>query len=246
MGVLSFLRTDKTATDDAKKAMKEARTGKDAGALESLVNTFRDIGIDGKATFASAKTVAKRAKRRRSTERAVKKIIASHRRRATVGGFVTGLGGAITLPVMLPANVLEFYVIATRMTAAIASVRGYDINDQEIRTRILAALVGEESGDLLGSVGLGPVGGAASRQVAKRLPQSDVSRITKAIGARAVRRFSLRSARLFGKAIPGAGGVLGAWADRRALKKIAQTAKATFPPLSRKELKAAAKAQKKR
>ena len=32
-------------------------------------------------------------------------------------GFVTSLGGFITVPVALPLNVLGFYLIATRMTA---------------------------------------------------------------------------------------------------------------------------------
>src|SRR5690625_6974936 len=84
--------------------------------------------------------------------------------------------------------------------------------------------MGEESGDVLGSVGLGPVAGAASRQVAKRLPGTVESQIAGALGGRILRRFGLRSVRLFGKAIPGLAGVVGAIADRRQLNKIARAA----------------------
>ncbi len=44
-----------------------------------------------------------------------------------VGGFVTGLGGFVTMPVALPVNIAEFYVQATRMVGAIATLRGYDV-----------------------------------------------------------------------------------------------------------------------
>ena len=41
--------------------------------------------------------------------------------------------------------------------------------------------------------------------------------------------FGLRSARLFGKAIPGLGGVLGALSDRKQLNRIAEAARKGFP-----------------
>jgi hypothetical protein len=150
----------------------------------------------------------------------------------TVGGFLTGLGGVITLPVLLPTNVMEFYIQSTRMVGAIAVVRGYDLDDEEVRVRVLAALLGEESGDVLRSIGLGPVAGAAARGVAGRLPDSPHSAVVSAVGGRLIRRFGLRSVRLFGKAIPGLGGVLGALSDRKQLGRIAEAAKKGFPQVS--------------
>lgn len=235
MGILGLLRRDDTAARTTRNAMKEARAGSQrerGGALQRMVEAFRDIGLDGKLTFASAETVARKAQRgrgKKNRDLAIRRIVRKHRRGVTVGGFLTGLGGVFTLPVLLPTNVVEFYVQATRMVGAIAAVRGYDLEDQEVRTRVLAALVGEESGDVLANVGLGPVAGVASRQVAKRLPLPQLSDVASAVGGRILRRFGLRSVRLFGKAIPGLGGVIGAIADRRALKKIAKTAREDFP-----------------
>ncbi|WP_460476396.1 EcsC family protein [Brachybacterium huguangmaarense] len=224
---------DEEAERTAREAMKEARSGDaDGGALERLVESFRDIGLDGKLTFSSAATVAKRAQRgsgKRNPEKAIRKIVARTRRGVTVGGFVTGLGGVVTLAAMLPANIVEFYAQATRMVGAIALVRGYDLDSEEIRTRVLATLVGEESDDILRGIGLGPVAGRAAREAVKRIPASQSSAVARAIGARALQRFGLRSVRLFGKAIPGLGGIVGAWGDRRALKKIEQAALAQFP-----------------
>lgn len=42
-------------------------------------------------------------------------------------GFVTGLGGAITLPVAIPANISSVLYIQLRMIAAVAKIGGYDI-----------------------------------------------------------------------------------------------------------------------
>ncbi|MDO5663433.1 MAG: EcsC family protein [Brachybacterium sp.] len=236
MGIFSRPKRDQQTEKTTREALKEARSGRgDGGALERMVESFRDIGIDGRLAFSSAADVAKAASKGRgkNEDRAIRRIVGSHRRGVTVGGFLTGLGGFVTLPVMLPGNVVEFYVQATRMVAAIAAVRGYDIDDEEIRTRVLATLVGEEADDVLKNVGLGPVAGVAARQVAKRMPASPSTAVARAIGARILRRFGLRSVRLFGKAVPGLGGIIGAWGDRRALRRIEKAALEQFPPQKR-------------
>lgn len=237
MGILGMLNRDDRTKATAREAMKEARSGKggsDGSALQRMVEMFRDIGLDGKLTFSSAQDVAKRAQRgraRKRPEKAVRRLVRRHRRGVTIAGFLTGLGGIFTLPVLLPTNVVEFYAQSTRMVGAIAVVRGYDLDDEEIRVRVLASLLGEESGDVLKNIGLGPIAGAATRTVAKRLPRSTESAVASAIGGRILRKFGLWSARLFGKAIPGLGGVLGAIADRAQLNKIAKAAQRTFPPV---------------
>jgi len=238
MGIFGLLRRDDEAARTTREALREARSdpadGKGDGALLRLVGSFRDIGLDGRLTYSSAAQVARRAQRGRGRRRpgvAVRRLVRRHRRGVTLAGFLTGLGGIFTLPVLLPTNVFEFYVQSTRMVGAIAAVRGYDLEDPQVRARVLAALMGEESDDVLGSVGLGPVAGAAGRQVTKRLPRTVESQIAGALGGRILRRFGLRSVRLFGKAIPGLAGVLGAITDRRQLHKIARAAQEIFPPL---------------
>ncbi|AXK45207.1 EcsC family protein [Brachybacterium saurashtrense] len=236
MGIFRMLRRDDTARTTARRAMAEARSGEatEGGAVQRLIAAIRDIGLDGRLTYASAAEVARKAQRGRARtrpEKAVRRLIRSHRRGVTAGGFLTGLGGVVTLPVLLPTNVMEFYVQATRMVGAIAVVRGYDLDDQEIRVRVLAALLAEESEQVLGGIGLGPVAGATGRGVTGRFTGPPTSAVVSAVGGRMLKRFGLRSARLFGKAIPGLGGVLGALSDRKQLARIAQTARQSFPPL---------------
>lgn len=236
MGIFGMLRRDDTAKSTARDAMREARAEKAEtspnGAVQRMIDTVRDIGLDGKLTYSSAADVARKAQRgraRKRPEKAVRRIVRRHRRGVTAGGFLTGLGGVVTLPVLLPTNVMEFYIQATRMVGAIAVVRGYDLDEEEVRVRVLATLLGEESGDVLSNIGLSPVAGAAARGVAGKLPASPHSAVVSAVGGRLIRRFGLRSARLFGKAIPGLGGVLGALSDRKQLNRIAEAARKGFP-----------------
>jgi hypothetical protein len=143
-----------------------------SGAVTGLVESLLDAGIDGKGPFDSAQKVAdvKRAEKP-DAEEAIDAVVRAHLKLAAAGGFVTGLGGFITLPVALPANVLEFYVVATRMVASIASLRGYDIKQPEIRSAILLTLVGADADDLLKKAGVVPMGpGPHGRQQGRRVP----------------------------------------------------------------------------
>lgn len=230
MGLFDMFRRKEVSL--TRSALDEANSeGGNDDAVTQLILRLTSVGIDGAGPFTGAVKLSDQALKRESgnVDDAVKRVVGQHLRGGAAGGFVTSLGGFVTMVAALPANVFEFYVQATRMVGAIAAVRGYDLEDEEVRTRVLAALVGEESDDILASVGLGPVAGAATRQITKRLPASPSTAVARAIGGRVVRRFGLRSTRLFGKAIPGLGGVIGAWGDRRALEKIADTALKDFP-----------------
>src|SRR5699024_11103894 len=175
MGIFSMLRRDDSARRTARAAMKEARRGQASqdGALERIVKMIRDTGLDGKLAYSSAAETARRAQRgrgRRRPEVAVRRLVRRHRRGVTAGGFVTGLGGFITLPLLRPTNPLEFLIPAPLLDGASAAGRGYDLEGGGSRVRGLAAVLGEESGDLLPNGGLRPVAGAAARGMARSLP----------------------------------------------------------------------------
>ncbi|MGO2174028.1 MAG: EcsC family protein, partial [Staphylococcus equorum] len=69
-------------------------------------------------------------------------------------GFLTGLGGMITLPVALPANITSVVYVQMRMIAAIAHIRGYDLKDDEVKTLVYLCLTGQTAGDILKDVGV--------------------------------------------------------------------------------------------
>ena len=109
------------AVKDVRSALEQAEAGpRDEGVLGNqatrLVQNILDLGIDGKGWFHSAERVAGHALASHpDPEAAVDAIVRKHVRLGAASGFVTSVGGFITLPVALPANVLGFYLIATRM-----------------------------------------------------------------------------------------------------------------------------------
>ena len=216
-------------------ALEQAKAGREdtgmfSGAVTGLVEQLLDLGIDGKGPFDSAQKVAdvKRAERP-DAENAVDAVVQAHLKLAAAGGFVTGLGGFITLPVALPVNVLEFYVVATRTVAAIASLRGYDIKQPEIRSAVLLTLVGADADDLLKKAGVMSTG-RLSNLAAQRLPGPALMVVNKAVGFRLLSTAGKKTLARFGKGVPVIGGVVGAGLDTYLLKRIADHARHEFPP----------------
>lgn len=62
-----------------------------------------------------------------STDKAVKELAKYQIAKCGTSGFVTGLGGLITLPAALPANVTSVLYIQLRLVAAVAYIGGFDI-----------------------------------------------------------------------------------------------------------------------
>src|SRR5262245_53169143 len=192
------VKTSGAAAGDAKPgadkgALAQARRPSEgglSGAATRLVERLLDVGIDGKGPFESAHQIAATALKhaRGDTEQALRIIGRDHRQLGAVGGFVTGLGGFVTMPIALPANVLEFYLVATRLTAATARVRGYDIDQPEIRSAVLLTLSGADSEDLLRKAGLQAAGGKLSALATDRLPAPALMVLNKAIGFRLLSR----------------------------------------------------------
>ncbi|MHB8187364.1 MAG: EcsC family protein [Dermatophilaceae bacterium] len=192
-----------------------------------------DVGIDAKGPFDSAQEVAEVAMLTHSdAERAIDAIVRSHLRLAAAGGFVTSLGGFVTLPIALPANVVEFYLVATRMVAGIASTRGYDILQPEVRSAVLLALVGADSDDLLKKAGYASTGRLAGLAV-QRLPGPVLLAVNKGVAFRLLNQVGKKSLTRFGKAVPLAGGVVGAGVDAYLLNRIADHARHEFPQVGR-------------
>lgn len=113
-----------------------------AGALRQIL----ELAIDGYQRFPGAEQVAesKLARTGGDPQLAIDAVIDQHIRLAGVQGFATGLGGLITLPVALPANLTGIAIVQARMVAAIAHLRGYDLDDPRVRTAVITCLLGEE------------------------------------------------------------------------------------------------------
>lgn len=222
----------------ATSALEQARAGSgDQGFIGSkamaVVEKLLDVGIDGKGPFDSANEVATAAVRKHPrTEDAVDAIVKSHLKLAMAAGFVTSLGGFITMPVALPANVTGFYLLATRMVAAVAKVRGYDLSQPHIRSAVLLTLVGADADDLLAKAGVVVPTGRLTSLAAERLPGPALMVVNKAIGFRILSSTGKSVFSRFGRNVPIIGGAVGAGLDGWILHKIADNARREFTPVA--------------
>jgi hypothetical protein len=202
----------------------------DGGMAAGLVERLLDVGIDGRGRFDPAQAVADAARSKHpDVERAIDAVVSQHVRLAAGNGFVTGLGGFVTLPVALPVNVVGFYAVATRMVAAVAALRGYDLRQQGVREAVMLTLVGADADDLLRKAGV-PTGGRLASLATQRLPGPAAMVLNKGIGFRLVSSAGRSVFARFGKGVPVIGGVVGAGLDAYLLRKIADQARRELPP----------------
>ncbi len=115
-------------------------------AAAGMLRQILELAIDGYQRFPGAERVAeaKLARTGGDPQLAIEAVIDQHIRLAGVQGFATGLGGLVTLPVALPANLTGIAIVQARMVAAIAHLRGYDLDDPRVRTAVITCLLGEE------------------------------------------------------------------------------------------------------
>ncbi len=230
MGLFGFGDDDKKAANAT--ALEQANTPPSgmASVVVNVIQPLLDVGIDGKGPLPSAQSVADGAhKKAGDVEGAIDRVVRMHLAAAGTGGFVTGLGGFITMPVALPANVLEFYLVATRMTAAIAALRGYDLTQPPIRTAVLLALVGADADDLIHKAGIPTPTGKLTDLAAQRLPGPALMVLNKAVAFRLVGNVGKTTFARLGRGLPIAGGVVSAGLDTYMLKRIADHARREFP-----------------
>ena len=117
-------------------------------APEVAGNWLRQIlefAIDGNMTIPGAKDAAARALQARGDhEAALDTLIRQHVGLAGAQGFLTNLGGLLTLPVALPANLAGLAVVQMRMIAGIAHLRGYDVDNRRVRSALTLTMLGED------------------------------------------------------------------------------------------------------
>ncbi len=112
----------------------------------SFVHRALDRAIRGVGPLdAAAVTAAKQLDQHKGdVDKAIKDVIEQHVRLAGAQGFLTNIGGLVTMTVTVPTNIAGLALIQCRMVAAIAHLRGYDLEDKRTRNAILAGLLGEE------------------------------------------------------------------------------------------------------
>ena len=149
--------------------------------------------------------------------------------KAGATGFITGLGGLLTLPVTLPANITTVLFVQIRMIAAIAKMGGYDLKDDKVKSMVYLCLVGSSASDVLKQTGIA-IGEKMAMNAIKKIPGTVVTQINQKVGFRLATKFGEKGIVNFVKAVPIAGGLLGGSIDVISTNIVGNFARDTFLP----------------
>ena len=198
-----------------------------AGALSRGFDWVYGRALGGAPGLEGAEAIAAEYRMRHAdSEAAISALIAWHTGQAGAAGFLTGLGGALTLPVAMPAHLLSTLYIQVRLAAAIAHLRGWDIHSDEVRLAAFACLAGATAADRLKQAGIA-AGAPLLQQAVSRLPVDLMKHFGGAVGGQLAGRAGTHGLM---RLMPLLGGVLSGGFDAAATRLIGDAAKRLFPP----------------
>lgn len=148
--------------------------------------------------------------------------------KSATSGFITNLGGVITMPVAIPANFVSVIYIQVRMIAAIAKMCGYDLKDDRVRTLVYVSLCGSAVKDLFKDIGV-QFGTKLTAEMIKKYVSAEVLKaINKAVGFRFVTKAGEKGTISLTKAVPLVGGVIAGALDGFTTNVVGNTARDIF------------------
>lgn len=149
--------------------------------------------------------------------------------KVATSGFVTGLGGVLTIPIALPVDITCVLYVQIRMIAAIAIMGGHDPKDDRVKTMIYLCLVESSAANIAREFGI-QLGKKLATVALKRLPGRILTEINKKVGFRLFTKFGGKGLINLVKLIPFLGGIIGAILDAVPTNKIGNIARDLFIP----------------
>lgn len=147
-----------------------------------------------------------------TVEDAAKDMIHKQVIKCTTSGFITNLGGVITLPVTIPANVGSVMYVQMRMIACAAYMAGYDVHTDQVQTLVYACLAGVSVMEVAKKAGI-KIGQKGLENLIDKIPGKVLIAINQKVGFRMLTKFGETGAINIGKVIPVVGGVIGGGFD---------------------------------
>ena len=142
-------------------------------------------------------------------------------------GFAANMGGLLTLPLALPANLAGVSTLQINLIQDIARARGYDLHSDQVRTLTIACLAGTAVLDVLKTAGVG-VGMRLTRQAVLGLSGAVLARINQALAARLATMAGASGAVMLARVVPFVGGAISGTVDGLATAAVGAAAKRVF------------------
>ena len=166
------------------------------------------------------------AKRHLSDEE-IDRRIAYYCAMAGTVGFASNLGGILTLPVALPANLLSVAALQLRLVAEIASARGYDLHGPEVRVLAITCLTGNAAFDIIKDAGI-QFGVKVGQRAISQITGATILKINQAVGFRLLTKAGTQGVVNLTKFVPVVGGIVGGTVDALSTKAVGEIARRVF------------------
>jgi len=186
----------------------------DSSSVNKFLDKLYDMSINGYVGFDSANKIANHYMYKDGCGKTgddsdiIENLIRWQAVKSGSIGFVSGLGGAITMPIAIPAAIIGTMQLQIRMIAAIAHIRGYDVHDDRVKSFVMACICGKSVTDLFKEAGI-MIGKKLTEQSIKRISTEVLVHINRTVGFRMLTKFGKTGAVNLGKAVPLVGGIIG-------------------------------------
>ncbi len=191
------------------------------------VRSILEKAIDGGGPIPGAVASGDAALRKAGgdAEEAIEALIAQHVKLSGAQGFLTNVGGLLTMAVTVPLNIAGLILLQCHLAASILHVRGYDLSRPAVRDAVLVSLLEKDARKAL-SKSQGLTMSPAALATADPKPETQAA-IAQAVttqlvalsGGKQIAKFVARRIPVLGGAIGGAGD---AWSTRAIGKEAAK------------------------
>ena len=198
------------------------------GKIMQVLDWAYDKALNGVHGLDSAQELAEDyMKQNDSLESKVNSLIRWQNSKCATSGFISGLGGIITLPVAIPANIASVMYVQIRMIAAIAYMGGHDIKDDRVKSLVYVCLLGNASKDILKDLGIN-IGTKLAKSSIEKISGKVILKINQTVGFRLVTKSGTKGLINLGKAVPLVGGIIGGVMDLSSTNIMGNVARDTF------------------
>lgn len=194
-----------------------------------ILDKLYDMAMIGLPTSKAADVLAMdyMVRNNNDARKAAEELVTNQILKCSATGFITGLGGIITLPITIPADVGSCLYVQIRMIAAIAVMGGYDLKDDAVKTMVYTTLLKIELGNVLKQIGVNTANKVALNAL-KKLPGKVIVKINQKLGFRFITKFGQKGVINLVKAVPILGGIVNSAFDGGETKIIADRAIKNF------------------
>lgn len=198
--------------------------------IQQFVEWITDKAISGVPPFSSAKDLATEYLIDASYphhEDCVWSLINWETTKNFTSGFVTGLGGLLTLPISIPSAFGASWIIQVRMAGAIARIHGHSLQSDRVRTLVLVSLLGDAGKEVLKQVGI-KVAQKLGENLINQIPGKVLVKINKKVDFRLITKAGERGVVNLMKGVPLLGGFVSGVVDAASCRVVGDTAHSIF------------------